>query len=152
MGKSKSAQAQAVPEEVSKELELLRGFKDIVAERWGYFLGRRVKRQEMNEHTKKERKQAREIRKEIKDSIPKWIENSNIETFQKKTAELTEAQKKVREKSKPFRTKYLNPLRKAQKYLDTVVIPDALHEITGEALTPRFSLSDWVQEQMETED
>ena len=143
---AKTAQV-AVPKEISKELELLRGFKDLCAERWGYFLGRRLTQADMNEKTKTERTKVREIRKEITgENLETIITNADIATFKAKLKEIKEAREVVSKKAKPFRQK-MNPLGKAQKYLDTVAIPDALKEL-GTPVQPRFSLSKWVTDAM----
>ena len=104
---------------------------------------------EMNEATKAERKKVTEIRKEIRDNLEEYIKNSDIETYLKNLKALKEARELVSKKAKPFREK-ISPLRKAQKYLDTVAIPDALKEL-GTPVQPRFSLSTWVKEAMQTE-
>lgn len=134
----------AVPKEVEQELTLLRGFRDLVGERWGYWLGRRVTQQEMNEKTKDERAKVREIRKEINEHIEEYITNSDIETYKAKVSELAEAKKVVAKVSKPFREK-ISPLVKAVRYLDNVAIPDALKEL-GTPVQPRFSLSKWIND------
>jgi len=139
-----------VPEEVEQELTMLRGFRDLVGERWGYFLGRRLTQADMNEKTKTERTKVSEIRKEITgENLETLITNADIATFKTKLKELGDAREVVSKKAKPFREK-MNPLGKAQKYLDTVAIPDALKELNA-PVQPRFSLSKWVKEAIEAE-
>lgn len=142
MAKQKTAQVE-VPEEVSAELEMLQGFRDLVAERYGYDLGLRLKRQDMNEETEKERKVVQEKRKHIKESIPQWIKDANIDAFTTENDKLDKLKKALRKKQKPFREK-MKPLRKARKYIDNVAVPDALKEL-GTPIQPRFSLSEWVE-------
>ena len=156
MGKSKSTQVaitkevlQTLPKEVQQRLTLLRGMLDLVHERWGYFLGRRITQQEMNDASTEERKAVREIQKEIRDNLEDYIRNSNIDEYLAKQKALKTARETVSEKTKPFRDK-ISPLRKAQKYLDTVAIPDALKEL-GKPVVPRFSLSEWVDKQIKAE-
>ncbi|GAH59949.1 unnamed protein product, partial [marine sediment metagenome] len=67
--------------EVSESLVLLEGFRDLVAERYGYVLGRKIKGKQMNEKTAKERKAVSDIRKTISESIPDWIENANVKEY-----------------------------------------------------------------------
>ena len=74
-----TTQVQAIP--VEQELTLLRGFRDLVGERFGYFLGRRLTQQDMNEKTEAERKAVSEVRKTIKDNIPTWIKNADVKTY-----------------------------------------------------------------------
>lgn len=146
MDKQETTQVE-VPEEVQQELTMLRGFRDLVGERWGYFLGRQLTQADMNEKTKAERKAVNEIRKNITgENLEKLITDSDIETYQNHLKELKNAREVVAKKSKPFRAK-ISPLRKAQKYLDMVAIPDALKEL-GSPVQPRFSLSKWITDAM----
>ena len=136
-----TTQATAI---VDQELTLLRGFRDLVGERWGYFLGRRLSQEEMSEKTEAERKAVAEVRKTIKDNIPTYIKNSDIKTYTELQAKLKNAAEELGKVTKPFREK-ISPLAKAQKYLDNVAIPDALKEL-GTPIQPRFSLSKWLNE------
>ena len=135
-----------IPQEVQEEITNLRGFRDLVGERWGYWLGRRLTQADMNEKTKKERKAVRDVRKEIRDNLEDYITNSNIDEYHNQTKKLKVATEKVTTKAKPFREK-ISPLTKAMRFLDTVAIPDALKEL-GSPVQPRFSLSDFVKAQL----
>jgi len=135
-----TAQTIAIP--VEEEVKLLRGFRDLVGERFGYFMGRRLTQQDMTEKTAAERKAVSEIRKEIRDNIPAWIKNADVKTYTVKQDALKTAAEALTKVSKPFREK-IAPLSKAQKYLDNVAIPDALKEL-GTPVQPRFSLSKWI--------
>ena len=128
---------------------MLLGFRDIVAERMGYFLGRRLTQTDMSDKTETERKAVATIRKDIKTNIPTWIKDANIEAYNKKNAELKVASEKLSKVSEPFRKK-ISPLAKAQKYLDNVAIPDALKQL-GTPVQPRFSLSKWINDTLEQE-
>ena len=141
MAKQATAQV-SIPKEVQQEMTLLQGFRDLVGERFGYFLGRRMKTKEMNEASTEERKEVNKIRKEISDNLETFIKESDFKTYSEKTDALVKARKVLAVKTKPFRDK-ISPLRKAQNYLDSVAIPDALKELKT-PLTPRFSLSKWV--------
>jgi len=137
-----------LPKEVEKELTLLRGFRDLVAERTGYLFGSKALTKVMNEKTETERKLVTTIRKGITENIPEWIENKNVSEYVKQMKALKEARKKNTEARKPHMEK-INPLRKATKYIDVVAIPDALKEL-GSPVHERFSLSKWVKEAIET--
>lgn len=137
-----------LPQEVQTELKLLRGFRDLTAERMGYFMGRRLTQEELSKATKDERAVASKISTEIREKIPEWIENSDLDTFKAKTKALKDAREVVAKKAKPYRTK-MAPLTKAVKYIDNVAIPDALKEL-GKPVQPRFKLEKWVNEAMET--
>jgi len=144
-----TASAEVVEVKPEVELKLLRGFRDLVAERMGYFLGRRLKQQEMTEATKTERGEVHEIRKEITgENLENIIANSDIEGYKDVLKRLKSAREVVTKKAKPFREK-ISPLAKAQKYMDNVAIPDALKEL-GTPVQPRFSLSKWVSDAIET--
>ena len=140
---------KTLPKEVQKQIKLLYGFRDLAGERWGYFLGRRMTQANMNDQTKEERKKVREVRKEITDNLEEYIRTSDLDTYVAKVKALKDAREVVSKKSKPFREK-ISPIAKAQKYLDTVAIPDALKEL-GTPVQPRFSLSKWITKAMKSE-
>lgn len=147
MTKQKQATGQAeitIPAEVEVELTNLRGFRDLVGERFGYWLGRRLKQTEMNDATKEERKAVSEVRKSI--NIEEFIQNSDLDGYKTKLQELDAARKVVSDKAKPFREK-ISPLTSAVGFLDKVAIPDALKEL-GTPVQPRFSLSEFVKTQL----
>ena len=130
--------------EVEEEMTNLRGFRDLVGERWGYWMGRKLTQHEMNEKSADERKKAREIRKAISNNLETYIKESDIEGYHAKMGELKEAKEVVKKAQAPFRKK-INPLSKAVRFLDTVAIPDALKEL-GTPVQPRFSLSEFVKQ------
>jgi len=141
--KTQTATAQTVAIPVEQEVKLLRGFRDLVAERWGYFMGRRLTQQDMTQKTEAERKAVAEIRKDISgDNLKTIITKGDIKTFEAKLSAVKTAREALNKASKPFREK-ISPLAKAQKYLDNVAIPDALKEL-GTPVQPRFSLSKWI--------
>jgi len=136
-----AAQAVAIP--VEQEVVLLRGFRDLVGERYGYFLGRRLTQQEMTQKTEAERKAVAEIHKAITgDNLKTIIAKADIKTYETKLSEMKSARETFSKVAKPFREK-ISPLAKAQRYLDNVAIPDALKEL-GTPVQPRFSLSKWI--------
>ena len=137
-----TTQVQAIP--VEQELTLLRGFRDLVGERWGYFLGRRLTQTDMNEKTEAERKAVSEVRKTIRENIPTWIKNADVKTYTAKQEALKTVVETLSTAAKPFREK-ISPLAKAQRYLDNVAIPDALKEL-GTPVQPRFALSKWIDD------
>ena len=126
---------------------MLRGFRDLVGERWGYFVGRRLSQQEMNEKTEAERKAVSEVRTEIKKNLTTYIKNADMKTYTAKQEALKVAAEALTTVAKPFRAK-ISPLAKAQRYLDNVAIPDALKEL-GTPVQPRFGLSKWINDAIE---
>ena len=148
MPRTPQAQTVQIPEDVSQELRLLQGFRDLVAERWGYFVGRRMKQAEMNEATETERKAVRDVRVTISgDKLKELIKASDIDTYEATLKAVAEAQKIVSEKAKPYRDA-MSPLLKAQKYMDNVAVPDALKEL-GTPVKARFTLSEWLEKTLE---
>jgi len=140
-----------VSPQLEKELTNLQGFRDLVHERCGYWLGRKLKQKEMNEATEDERSVVTELRKEITGKkLRKLIEAGDMKALQKTWKDtndkLEPAREAVTKKAKPFREK-ISPLTKAVKFLDSVAIPDALKQI-GKPVAPRFSLSEFVKAQL----
>lgn len=136
------------PEQVEAfvtEVTNLRGFSHLVEERTGYFMGRKLKQGEMNTASEKERKAVKKIADTI--DIEDFIKNSDLEGWQKKQKALKDARKAVAKKQKPFREK-ISPLTKILKLFDNETIPDALRELNGQPVTPRFSLSKFAKEQL----
>jgi hypothetical protein len=131
-------------------LDLLEAFAELVGERWGYWMGRRLTQQEMTEKCKNEIKVVRETSKALNESIEKLIRAEDPEvrtTIQTQRADLKNAKEIAGEARKPFQDK-IAPLAQAQKYCDSVAIPDSLKEL-GHPVQPRFSLSEWVGKAVE---
>ena len=138
-----TAQTTAIAIPVEQEVKLLRGFRDLIAERWGYFMGRRLTQEDMSDKTEAERKAVAEARKGITgDNLKTIITKADVKTYESTLAKIKVARETLNTAAKPFREK-INPLAKAQKYLDNVAIPDALKEL-GTPIQPRFSLSKWI--------
>jgi len=150
-GQTAQASTTQVPKiSAEQELTLLRGFRDLVGERWGYFMGRRLTQEEMTEKTEAERKAVAEIRKDITgDNLKKIIAASDVKTYESKLSAIKTAREALNKVAKPFREK-ISPLAKAQRYLDSVAIPDALKEL-GTPVQPRFNLSQWINSALATQ-
>lgn len=137
---------QAV-EPIADVQALQTAFIELVGERWGYWLGRRMTQQDMAEKTKEQSKAVRELGKTEHTKIEEFIEtpSDEIKTVIVTTrASLKDARTTLKEARKPFMEK-ISPLAKAVRYCDSVAIPDSLKEL-GHPVAPRFSLSDWVKE------
>jgi len=103
----------------------------------------------MTEKTVAERKAVAEARKTITgDNLKEIIANKNVEGYEKGLASVKSAREAFNKVAKPFRAK-ISPLAKAQRYLDSVAIPDALKEL-GTPVQPRFSLSKWIGDALES--
>lgn len=139
------AETVQIPEEIESELTLLRGFRDLVAERAGYFFGAKMLTKTMSDETAKERKAVRETSKSLNEAVSQLIETptkQNSKTVQNLQKQVEEA-RKTNKKARAPHVKKISPLRKATKYLDVVAVPDALKEL-GHPVKPVFSLSEWV--------
>ena len=147
MPKQKQVTQQAVT--VSRT-DMLEAFTELVGERWGYWMGRRLSTQEMTEATKDEAKAVRETRKALTENITTYIDNPSDdlrEDIHKNQKTLEDQKKVLKEKRSPYQKK-IAPLAKAVRYCDTVAIPDSLKEL-GSPVAPRFSLSEWITDALE---
>jgi len=148
LAQAQSAQANSVS--VADQQALQTAFIELVGERWGYQLARRMKMQEMSEKTKTESKAARELASKVSESIEELIKSPSEKLAQAITStreKLKTARKTLKDARKPFMEK-ITPLTKAVKYCDNVAIPDSLKEL-GHPVAPRFSLSDWAKQAIE---
>jgi len=126
---------------------LREAFVELVAERWGYYVGRRVTQQDMATATKDQSKAVRDLAKKVNEAIEGYIaepsDDLRTQILNGRKA-VVEAKKTLKTARAPFMKK-ISPLAKAVRYCDNVAIPDSLKEL-GHAIQPRFSLSDWVQD------
>jgi len=129
---------------------MLEGFADLVGERFGYWMGRRLQQQSMSEKCKIELTAVREKSKSLREHVEELIAEEKPEvrvTIQQEQKELKDLRKTASDVTKPFREK-IGELAKATKYCDNVTIPDSLKEL-GKPVAPRFSLSEWVSKALE---
>lgn len=151
MPKRQSAQSTQVTEEaVPSKLDMLEAFAELVSERYGYFMARRLTQQDMAEKTKDETKAVREKAKQLSENITSYIESAtdDLRTAIKANQKDLEAVRKTAATArKPFQEK-IKPLAQAQKYCDAVAIPDSLKEL-GHPVAPRFNLSEWMGKALE---
>jgi hypothetical protein len=153
LGKPKTAQTtvqtEAVAIPVEQELTLLRGFRDLVGQRWGIFVGRRLKQQDLSEKTETERKAVTEVRKDINKSLPTWVEKGDKASYDAKMAELKTASEAFSEAKKATGIPpVIKSLAQGQRYLDNEAIPNALSEL-GTPVQPAFSLAEWLKNRLE---
>ncbi|MEM3549434.1 MAG: hypothetical protein QXJ23_10575 [Thermofilum sp.] len=154
MAKGKAGQVQAeaaliVPKEVEEELTLLRGFRDLVAERTGYALGVIALNAEMKEATAEQRKASNEARKYLKQNIEVFVKNGDYEGYKQAVENVKKAGEALKEARKPHMAK-ITPLRRAIKYIDNVAVPQSLEQL-GVKVQPAFSLSDWIKKAVESQ-
>jgi hypothetical protein len=136
IGLASSQVAVAVPEEY-------KAFVDLVAERWGYYFGKRAISKEKKEATKTEKGQVDSLKEKLGKLIGELISNKeadNRDTIRITQLELQKAEAELALKREPFNIK-ARPLNRALRYMDDVAIPKRIQELTGTAVTPRFQLS-----------
>jgi len=117
---------------------------DTIAERWGYYFGKRTTQSELMKATSAERTKVRTVGNLIKAKITDYLINGADvrEEVVSMQGQLKEARATLSEKSKPFYDK-VSPLNKALSYLDKVVIPQQLEQVKGEKILPRFQVADY---------
>ena len=121
--------------------ENIKSFIDTVAERYGYYFGKRVLLSQMFKETKEERNKVRSIRKQISKLQEEYIKSGkNVRRELKALYEqLNDARKVLSEKSKPFYNQ-IKPLNQALSFMDKVVIPAKLKEL-GREVKPLTTVS-----------
>lgn len=135
MAKAKQENSVTIPREIAE-------FIDIVAERYGYYFGKRAIMSELMKTTTEERAKVRELGKKVNKLFEEYIKEgkdvrNEIVNAQR---ELKKAKAELREKSKPFYEK-MRPLNLALSYLDKIVIPSKIEQITGKKVTPIYEVS-----------
>lgn len=139
-----------LPKEVEEELTMLRGFRDLIGERTGYFFGAKALTKTMSDETATERKAVTALGKALTEANEKLLKEPNKQTAKAviDAQSKVETARKANAKAREPHMKKINPLRKAVKYIDVVAVPDSLKEM-GKPVTPRFSLSEWVAKAIE---
>ena len=113
---------------------------NLMAERYGYFLGRREKLAEKRKATKDLEAQARELRAQIESYLNAYIEKGedvreSVMVLRKRLAPIEGELAKIRA---PF-NEVIRPLNRAIRHLDSLIIP-RLEKIRGEKITPKFTV------------
>ena len=122
-----------------------------VAERWGYYFGKRTTQSQLMKATSAERTQVRAVGKLIKAKIADYLTNGtdvrgDVVSMQ---GTLKGIREDLSEKSKPFYDK-ISPLNKALSYLDKVVIPMQIEQATGVKVMPRFQVADYTKKAIDS--
>jgi hypothetical protein len=149
----KSQQAtEQVPAAIAERFSLLQKFAGLVAERYGYVVGRKMKSAEMREDAavKLASESVRKLTKELSKSVETLIKEPtkpNSEVVTRNRTELEEARDKAHTAREPFLEK-MKPLTKVIRMMDNIAIPDSLKEV-GIELKPRFQLSEWADKALE---
>lgn len=141
------AEALVIPEAIQEELTLLRGFRDLMAERVAYSMGVQAVNEDKREKTEAERKANAEARKYLRENLETFIANADVTGYKTALEEIEKTSKALREANKPFMEK-ITPLRRAIKYIDNVAVPNSLKEL-GVTVQPAFSLSEWIKKVLE---
>lgn len=151
LGRQQAVQEQQTEQPVvenENELGMLRGFRDLVAERTGYMFGAKMLAKTMRDKTEAERTAVNNVSKVIRKDLKTWIAESNVEEYEKQQKLLTDAREANKTAREPHMKK-ISPLRKAVRYIDTVAVPDALKEL-GTPATARTTLSKVIETALET--
>jgi hypothetical protein len=148
----------ALPQAMQAELKLLRGFAVLGAERTAYMFGVSSLTKDMSNATKTERGKLSEASKALRDNIAEWVKKGDATAYEKALETISKARKTLSTKQKPTRDK-ISPLRKGMKYLDIVVIPEAIKELAKNVhdpkiqeklvVAPAFKLSEWINTALE---
>jgi CheY-like chemotaxis protein len=149
--KTKQVQEPVTPT-IADEIDLLRGFRDMMHERYGFNAARRLKQQEMNKAVEETAKKLRESKKTERQAIEDYLEKPTepIKTKIAETRKTIKAQSTaVADGRKPFKETISN-LSKGVRYIDSVAAPDSLKEL-GKPIVPMFSLADWVKKALESQ-
>jgi seryl-tRNA synthetase len=150
MRKQKAVQETVQQTAEVTRTDMLEAFSELVAERYGYFTARRLTQQDMSEKCKAEIEAVNEKRKALNENIEKLLEAEDAEArsaIKVQAKELKTLKETADTAKKPFLEK-IKPLSQAQKYCDSVAIPDSLKEL-GHQVQPLFSLSDWMTKALE---
>jgi len=143
-------QEEAEVEVQPTKMDMLEAFAELVAERYGYFTARRLTQQDMSEKCKAEMEAVNAKRKAMNENIEKLLEAENEEArtaIHAQAKDLKTLKEEADTVKKPFLEK-IKPLSQAQKYCDSIAIPDFLKEL-GHPVQPRFSVSDWMSKALE---
>ena len=142
MPRTTTVEATLIPEEVQKELVLLRGFRDLMAERVGYAMGAKALSKEMSDATKEQRTASNEARKFLRENLENFIRNGDFEGYQKAVENIKKASETLKEARAPHMEK-ITPLRKAVRYIDNIAVPKFLVTL---GVTPKsiFTVAEWV--------
>jgi hypothetical protein len=149
MPRTATAEATLIPEEVQKELVLLRGLRDLNAERVGYAMGKSALSKERSNATAEHRKAVTEARKFLKDNIETFVAKGDVEGYKRAVEAKEKAQEALNKASAPYNEK-ISPLAKAIKYIDNIAIPTFLVTL-GVEPKPTFAISEWVANKLEEE-
>jgi len=122
----------------------------VVAERYGYYFGKRLLQSQILKKTGEERKKVKEITKTISEKISEYLEKgsdvrSEVLSLRQELAKIREAMK---EKTSEEMQK-IAILNKALSYLDKIVIP-AMFERVGIKIVPRTEVSDYILNAIKT--
>jgi len=128
-----AASQVVIPKEVSE-------FIDLVAERYGYYVAKRLKLSEMMKATKTERSLVRALGQKIGSLFSEYItEGKDVRAeIKADQEELAKARATLKAKSKPYYDA-IRPLNKALSYLDKEVIPQRLEQL-GKPVKPIFKV------------
>jgi hypothetical protein len=139
---------EIVPEGQMTELEMLKGFKNMVAERYCYVLAKKAQSSDLNEKTEKERKASATAGKTVSKALETFLEDStdvNRDAYKAAIKDLGKARKELSTaRTATGLPDKIKELSSGIAYMDKIAIPDSLKEL-GTPIAPRFTLSEYVK-------
>jgi flagellar biosynthesis/type III secretory pathway protein FliH len=147
---TEATQVQVViPKELEQEITLLRGLRDLMAERVGYAMGAKALSKEMSNATKEQRMASNEARKFLRENLENFIRNGDYEGYQKAVEKVNKASETLKEAKAPHLAK-ITPLKRAVRYIDDIAVPSFLTTL-GKTPQAIFTPASWVVEKIEEE-
>jgi hypothetical protein len=136
-----------IPKELEQELTLLRGLRDLMAERVGYAMGAKALSKEMSDATKEQRMASNKVRKFLRENLENFIRNGDYEGYHKAVENIKKASETLKEARAPHMEK-ITPLRKAVRYIDNIAVPKFLVTL-GVTPQPIFAVAEWVAKELD---
>jgi hypothetical protein len=140
---AEATQVQVV-KEVEQEITLLRGLRDLMAERVGYAMGAKALSKEMSNATKEHRKTVTEAKRFLRENLEAFVKSGDFEGYQKAVEKVNKASEALKEAKAPHMER-ITPLRKAVRYIDNIAVPKFLVTL-GVTPQPIFTVAEWVAE------
>jgi hypothetical protein len=146
---AEATQVQVIPKEVEQEITLLRGLRDLMAERVGYAMGAKALSKEMSNATKEHRKTVTEAKRFLRENLEAFVKSGDFEGYQKAVEKVNKASEVLKEAKAPHLAK-ITPLKRAVRYIDDIAVPSFLTTL-GKTPQAIFTPASWVVEKIEEE-
>jgi hypothetical protein len=140
---------EQIPQETEKELTLLRGFRDLMAERVGYAMGKYALSSEMRDATAEQRKASLAAAKFLRENLESFIANGDLEGYKKALEAKAQASEALKKAKAPHMER-IKPLGRAVRYIDNVAVPKFLVTL-GTEPKPIMTPAEWIFSAIEAE-